>query len=271
MQAMDRTPISTQRSRSAFTLVELLVVVSIIALLLAILLPALGKARDTARQVICTSNARGLAVGQLVWASDHRGGFLTDSPKNGREGQFNLHTRRIGKIAHHWADILVWEDYTAPEVFACPEDNVPLNQPDLRPHRITYGHNAFLRGSGHDGNTGNVAQPSARILIAETKGTGLSSVGTWVFRAPGTWHGADRTRTTYAYFDGHADIPSAQEVWGYELVTPIDRVEHGHVDFLTQWMSWVGPAPSGDWRHGGPGGATNAESFSQPSFAFWLK
>ncbi|HEY8669128.1 MAG TPA: prepilin-type N-terminal cleavage/methylation domain-containing protein [Tepidisphaeraceae bacterium] len=58
--------------RKAFTLVELLVVIAIIGLLIAILLPALNKARDSAKQVSCSSNMRQLYTSFVAYGQDNR-------------------------------------------------------------------------------------------------------------------------------------------------------------------------------------------------------
>lgn len=63
------------RNNKGFTLVELLVVIGIIALLIAMLLPALNKARNAAVRVSCQSNLRQLGQYWHIYANDHHGFF----------------------------------------------------------------------------------------------------------------------------------------------------------------------------------------------------
>ena len=61
-----------KKSRRAFTLIEVLVVVAIIALLVSILLPALGRSREVARRSVCLSNLKQQGTGMAQYANDHK-------------------------------------------------------------------------------------------------------------------------------------------------------------------------------------------------------
>ncbi|MBN1787165.1 MAG: type II secretion system protein [Sedimentisphaerales bacterium] len=62
-----------KREKSGFTLVELLVVIAVIALLLAILIPAMHKAKETARRVVCATHVRQIGAGIAVYAENNDG------------------------------------------------------------------------------------------------------------------------------------------------------------------------------------------------------
>ena len=82
--AMGRSHIRrVESARAAFTLIEVLVVVAIIALLVAILLPSLSRARAQAKQVVCGSNVHQQCLGFFLYAADYKG-TLPPNPTQGR-------------------------------------------------------------------------------------------------------------------------------------------------------------------------------------------
>lgn len=70
---MTRHPTTSPRKLAGFTLVELLVVIGIIALLVSLLLPALGKARRSANTLKCMSNLRQFGQAHLMYTNDNKG------------------------------------------------------------------------------------------------------------------------------------------------------------------------------------------------------
>jgi prepilin-type N-terminal cleavage/methylation domain-containing protein/prepilin-type processing-associated H-X9-DG protein len=173
------------QKRNGFTLIELLVVVAIIAVLVAILLPALGQARDRARTTVCLSNLRQWSIILGTYKNDYDEYLPRDWPR--------------------WEVVLRDLHYTIDQkIIACP--NLHSYAPDTD---ASYGPNGFLWGSAApgclNGNTRRVrAQPDTGIVMSERAhvfGTGMSDCS---FSQSGVAP-LHRGSANFMFLDGHSE------------------------------------------------------------------
>ena len=103
--------------RSGFTLTELLVVVGLIAVLISLLLPVVGKARSAANAANCLSNLRQMGTAWTIYTSENRGRLL--------DYQFNNIMQPDRAWRGYWTGVL--DDYkVATKVWYCPSADEPI-------------------------------------------------------------------------------------------------------------------------------------------------
>lgn len=212
-------------ARPAFTLVELLVVIGIIAVLLAILLPSLSGARETSKRVQCLSNLRQMAIMANVYAAANRGLFpiayyTADEGAKTISYAWDLTTVRENGQPTEVVAGLLWSGKGPKQVQQCPSFEGKANW--LVDPYTGYNYNTSYIGHGEFESivapvkVSSVRNPAAVALF----GDGQWAAGANKFmRAPfpnpgdasfaGRWAGTQgfrhRKMTNVAFCDGHAE------------------------------------------------------------------
>jgi prepilin-type N-terminal cleavage/methylation domain-containing protein len=228
-----RPPANPQRHRRGFTLIELLVVIAIIAILAAMLLPALAQAKRKAQVIQCISNLKQLQTGWQLYAGDFSDVMLPNAPL----GSTTDKTWCYGQTEDwHFADAntnvaLYRASILAPflgnqlGVYRCPGDNIPSdNGPRIRSYsmqsqmgnfypevyQITRAYNPNFAAFRKVTELGGLLPPVSGIVFLEENMCSMNdgylqvNNSTPVFPdVPGSYH---IWSTGVSYADGHAEL-----------------------------------------------------------------
>jgi len=176
---------SERRTDHGFTLLELLVAVSIIALLIGIVVPTIGFARRRAQAATCLSNIRQLSIAAHSYANDNDGYFINYRVPNEQNSHLYWDKDAVG--GEWWSSRLVKHDYLpGVEIFKCPAfytshddlDKVTVKPTAENPHgaggvywnKVHYGMNVRFLGSRQGWAFPETPLPNGTVLPATEEG-----------------------------------------------------------------------------------------------------
>lgn len=157
------------RPRSAFTLIETLIVIALITIMLGMLLPAVGSARESARRAVCMSNQRQLVTAWTLYAHDHAGRAMPHlAPGNGqRTYWYGREDPAVGRVVRDQGTLAPYLDATlsAGSVFECPAQPEGTYRPQGSSGAFTstYGYNAYALAPSSSGYADLAKRPWATL------------------------------------------------------------------------------------------------------------
>ncbi|MCM8758422.1 MAG: DUF1559 domain-containing protein [Candidatus Omnitrophica bacterium] len=176
-----------KKNFNGFTLIELLVVIAIIAILAAMLMPALSQARERARQAACMNNLKQIGLAMRMYVEDNNGWF----PVYYCTGSSATEMVPFRLLVEFWGTQK--PAYTNPKIFSCPSDRTRIGTQSGQSRNLTW-----LKGN-------YLSYVWAKHMTGEWRGVSPSF--------PDGWNGTERTQNIKRLWDPQNIIVVADGEW----------------------------------------------------------
>lgn len=196
-----------------FTLVELLVVIAVIAILVALMFPALARARSYGYQIACTNNLKQIGMGYIQYTDDFNGWYVAGSTTNSDDSWMTVLYQNNGRYVPKRC--FFNRTKSNPDNFGCQAQWF-LNLP------IAYGLNYYIAypDRGRRISSDSIPRPSMTLWVAESY--------FWIVSFDGSGWAQDTVRrrihnkgSNFLFVDGHVShLPDARRDYSIPFWRP---------------------------------------------------